>query len=75
MGRPWALDTVMWYWSADTLSWQLSIEYNMDMQYHFAGSHYLEGETFHICFSVVQTNGRAGGRTVMLTAKISWMDR
>ena len=47
----------------------------MDVQYHFAGSHYLEGETFHICFSVVQTNGRAGGRTVMLTAKISWMDR
>ena len=25
---------VMWYWSADNLFWQLSIDHNMDVQYH-----------------------------------------
>ena len=30
---PWAGDTVNWYWSADALFWQLSIDYNIDIQY------------------------------------------
>ena len=30
---------VMWYWSADTLFLQLSIDHNMDVQYQVAGSH------------------------------------
>ena len=29
----WARDTVRWYWSADTLFWQLSIDHNIDVQY------------------------------------------
>ena len=29
----WARDMVTWYWSADALFWQLSINYNMDVQY------------------------------------------
>ncbi len=29
----WARDMVMWYWSADTLFWQLLIGHNMDDQY------------------------------------------
>ena len=33
------LDTAMWYWSADTLFWQLSIDQIMDVQYQVAGCH------------------------------------
>ena len=29
----WARDMVKWYWSADTLLWQVSIDHNMDVQY------------------------------------------
>ena len=32
----WARDTVRWYWSADTLFWQLSIDHNIDVQYQFS---------------------------------------
>ena len=28
-----ARDTVKWYWSADTLFWQMSIDHNIDVQY------------------------------------------
>ena len=28
----WARDTVSWYWSADTLLWQLSIDHNINVQ-------------------------------------------
>ena len=34
-----AYDTVMWYWSVDTLFWQLSIAHNMNVLYQAAGSH------------------------------------
>ena len=27
----WARDMVMWYWAADTLIWQLSINHKMDL--------------------------------------------
>ena len=29
----WARDSLKWYWSADTLFWQLSIDHNIDVQY------------------------------------------
>ena len=29
----WACNTVRWYWSPDTLFWQLSIYHNMNVQY------------------------------------------
>ena len=32
----WARDTVRWYWSADTLFWQLSIDHNIDVQLVFS---------------------------------------
>ena len=32
----WARGTVMWYWSADTLFWQLSIDHNIDVQLGFS---------------------------------------
>ena len=28
----WARGTVWWYWSADTLFWQLSVDHNIDVQ-------------------------------------------
>ena len=33
----WARNMVMWYWSADTLFWQLSTDHNMDVQYNVSG--------------------------------------
>ena len=36
----WAHDTVLQYWSVDTLFWQLSIDHNMmDVQNQVAGPH------------------------------------
>ena len=32
----WAHHTVRWYWSADALFWQLSIDHNIDVQYEFS---------------------------------------
>ena len=32
----WARNTVRWYWSADTLFWQLSIDHNIDVQSVFS---------------------------------------
>ena len=32
--KTWASDMVTWYWSGDTMFWQLSIDHNMDFQYH-----------------------------------------
>ena len=29
----WAYDMVTWYWSADTLFWQVSVDHDMDVQY------------------------------------------
>ena len=29
----WARDMVTWYWSADTLFWQLSVNHKLDVQY------------------------------------------
>ena len=38
---------------------QLSIDHNLDVQYHVAGSH----TKFHIGFPVTQMNRRSGGRS------------
>ena len=32
----WSRGTVRWYWSADTLFWQLSIDHNIDVQLVFS---------------------------------------
>ena len=32
----WARDMFMWYWSADVLFWQLSIDHEMDLEYQIA---------------------------------------
>ena len=50
----------MWYRSADTLFWQLTIDHNIYVQYQVAGSHTTELErlTFYNGCPVVQADGR-----------------
>ena len=61
MGRTWTHDTVRWYWSADTLFWQLSIDHYIDVQYQFSCARKLarkcEIEQWFPCGA----DGRAGG--------------
>ena len=54
-----ARDTVNWYWSADTLFWQLSTDHDMDVLYQVAGSQTSWKVRFNIGFLVVQTEGRS----------------
>ena len=39
MDRPWPRDLAMWFRSADTIFWQLSVDHNMDVQDQVVGSH------------------------------------
>ena len=61
----WARDTVRWYWSADTLFWQLSIDDNIDVQSAFSWAPKVarkcESKHWYACGA----DGRAaGGRAV-----------
>ena len=38
----WARDMVTWYWSADTLFWQVSVDHNVDVQQVSLSTCYLE---------------------------------
>ena len=61
----WARDTVRWYWSADTLFWQLSIDHNIDVQLVFSWAPKLaKSVRVNIGCPVVRTDGRSavGGR-------------
>ena len=62
MGR----DTVRWYWSADTLFWQLSIDDNIDVQLAFSWAPKVatvESMRVNIGMPVVRTDGRLVGRS------------
>ena len=55
----WACDTVRWYWSANTLFWQLSIDHNNDVQLVFSWAPKLaKSVRVNIGFPVVRTGGR-----------------
>ena len=54
----WARGTVRWYWSADILFWQLSIDHNIDVQLVFYWAPKLESVKVNIGFPVVRTDGR-----------------
>ena len=75
----WARDTVIWYWSADTQFWQLSIDHNMDVQYQVVGR--LQGPKIARKCDILHwlacgADGRPVRRTCgHVTTKISWMDR
>ena len=57
----WARDTVRWYWSADTLFWQLSIDDNIDVQ---SASSWAPKVARKCGMPVVRTDGWSVGRSV-----------
>ena len=68
-----ARDIIMWYWSADTLFWQLSIDHNMDVQYQVSGSD--SGEKVWAFTLVALWCGRKGESTYgHVTTKIHRME-
>ena len=75
MGQPWAGNMVMWYCSADTLFWQLSIDHNMYVQYQVAShTSQIDSVPFHhIVWPLVWTDRQMYGH--ITTKKISRMDR
>ena len=55
----WARGTVRWYWSADVLFWQLSVDHNIDEQLVFSWAPKLaKSVRVNIGFPVVRTDGR-----------------
>ena len=54
----WACATVRWYWSADALFWQLSIDHNIDVQLVFSWAPKLaKSVRVNIGCPVVRTDG------------------
>ena len=76
----WARGTVSWYWSADALFWQLSIDHNIDVQLGFSWAPKLaKSVRVNIGFPVVRTDGRwsaVGGRCTVtwLPNFLGWVD-
>ena len=73
----WARDTVRWYWSADVLFWQLSIDDNIDVQSAFSWAPKVarkcESKHWYACGA----DGRAaGGRCTVtwLPNFLGWVD-
>ena len=73
----WARDTVRWYWSADTLFWQLSIDDNINVQSAFSWAPKVarkcESKHWYACGA----DGRAaGGRCTVtwLPNFLGWVD-
>ena len=64
MVNTWARDTVRWYWSADTLFWQMSIDPNIDVQSAFSWdpkvARKCESKRWYACGA----DGRSVGRSV-----------
>ena len=73
----WDRGTVRWYWSADILFWQLSIDHNIDVQLVFPGfPNWLESARVNIGFPVVRTDGRSFVRCTVtwLPNFLGWID-
>ena len=76
----WARDTARWYWSADTLFWQLSIDHNIDVPSVFSWAPWApkvarKCDTMH--WYVCGADGRsAGGRCTVtwLPNFLRWVD-
>ena len=71
----WARDTVRWYWSADTLFWQLSIDNNIDVQSAFSWAPKVarkcESKHWYACGA----DGRSVARSVTwLPNFLRWVD-
>ena len=63
----WARDTARWYWSADTLFWQLSIDDNIDVQSAFSWAPKVarkcESKHWYACGADGRSVGRSVGRS------------
>ena len=72
----WARDTVRWYWSADTLFWQLSIDDNIDVQSAFSWAPNLakkcESKHWYACGADGRSLARSLGHVI---TKFSGMGR
>ena len=72
----WARDTVRWYWSADTLFWQLSIDDNIDVQSAFSWASKVarkcESKHWYACGSDGRSVARSLGHVI---TKFSGMGR
>ena len=70
----WARDTVRWYWSADTLFWQLSIDDNIDVQSAFSWAPKVarkcESKHWYACGA----DGRSVGRSRDQQIFLEWVD-
>ena len=74
----WACNTVMWYWSADNLFWQLLIDHNMNVQYQVAGTHtsYKVWDFTLVSLWWGRTGGRMDGHTVTWLPKfLRWIHK
>ena len=64
----WARDTVRWYWSADTLFWQLSIDDNIDVQSAFSWAPKVarkcESKHWYACGADGRSVGRSRSSTI-----------
>ena len=73
----WTHDMVRWYWSADTLFWQLSIDHNIDVQ-HVGNMSFrmlpneLQSVKLNIGFPVVQTDRQC--MVTWLPNFLGWVD-
>ena len=77
----WARDTVRWYWSADILFWQLSIDHKIDVQYVYNISFPVlpnlpESVRLNIGMPVVRTDGCSFIRCTVtwLPNFLGWVD-
>ena len=72
----WARDTIRWYWSADTLFWQLSIDDNIDVQSAFSWASKVarkcESKHWYACGSDGRSVARSLGHVI---TKFSGMGR
>ena len=71
MGR----DTVRWYWSADILFWQLSIDDNIDVQLAFSWAPKVARKCESKHSYAFGADGRSVGRSVTwLPNFLGWVD-
>ena len=72
MGRHLSPPYVRWYWSADTVFWQLSTDYNIDVQPVFSWAvKQLESLILNIGCPVMRTDGRSVYGHVIT---VEWVD-
>ena len=70
----WARYTVKWYWSADTLFWQLSIDHNIVVQYVCTGAHQMDPPS-PLTSWVNPFPSRFINRTACFPRKVSYFSR